>query len=307
MIHFIIVNYLSDKVALRHLEAGVFPSGSFIHLVDNSPSGTGRSHFRKLYGSICEAKGCKLNWYRCENKGFAHANNTALRKIFEAAVESDVIVLLNSDASIIPAGDVEAQLGNAEPKNIYGGVLYYSNKDIAQLSIQAVGGSNELAPGVYRELKKTNTSAFVQLDGYINGAFLYCTVATFKKVGLLPEEYFLYYEETEWCRRAIDLGCALWCNQNISIAHEHGVTTKTDDSKRKSVSQFRNKNYYYIRNMIHHFKTRGELRFFFMYMWILLRVVSQKSLGVLMYDQNKIKRFKILLTACVDGCRGRMS
>ena len=41
---------------------------------------------------------------------------------------------------------------------------------------------------------------------YVTGAALFARATTFRDVGLLPERYFMYYEETEWCLRARDAG-----------------------------------------------------------------------------------------------------
>jgi GT2 family glycosyltransferase len=55
-----------------------------------------------------------------------------------------------------------------------------------------------------------NTATISMLDeasdpasmDYVSGASMFLHTASFLELGLLPEEYFLYWEETDWCYRA---------------------------------------------------------------------------------------------------------
>ncbi|MEO6490972.1 MAG: hypothetical protein ABIO04_13605, partial [Ferruginibacter sp.] len=54
-----------------------------------------------------------------------------------------------------------------------------------------------------------------QLD-YISGGSLFTHANSFMEIGLLPEEYFLYWEEADWCYRAKNIGYSLLlCDQAI--------------------------------------------------------------------------------------------
>jgi GT2 family glycosyltransferase len=53
-----------------------------------------------------------------------------------------------------------------------------------------------------------DTASSHRLD-YISGGCLFTHTSNWKKIGLLPEEYFLYWEETDWCYRAKQSGCCL--------------------------------------------------------------------------------------------------
>ena len=50
-----------------------------------------------------------------------------------------------------------------------------------------------------------NFNAASSLD-YISGACLFAHTSILKKVGLMSEVYFLYWEETDWCHRAKKCG-----------------------------------------------------------------------------------------------------
>ena len=44
---------------------------------------------------------------------------------------------------------------------------------------------------------------------FISGGCLFTHAINFKRNGLLPEKYFLYWEETDWCYHARKKGCLL--------------------------------------------------------------------------------------------------
>ncbi|MDZ4064365.1 MAG: hypothetical protein U1E22_06810, partial [Coriobacteriia bacterium] len=54
---------------------------------------------------------------------------------------------------------------------------------------------------------------------YITGAAMFARVETLKQVGYLPEEYFLYFEETDWCTKARQIGLRLIVLPGLRIKH----------------------------------------------------------------------------------------
>lgn len=130
------------------------------------------------------------------NEGFAAGNNLALRILQQ---EEAYIWLLNPDmvvekntlaelvrhslqqtCSCIVGATVKSYQGNRE-------LLFYGGGRVNFLSAT-------VSP-------VTKAAAIPGLD-YISGACLFTPASTFKKTGLLPEDYFLYWEETDWCYRA---------------------------------------------------------------------------------------------------------
>lgn len=57
------------------------------------------------------------------------------------------------------------------------------------------------------------------VSGYLTGAGLLLSRAAWNHVGAFDERYFLYAEETDWCRRARDLGYALRAVPEDGIIH----------------------------------------------------------------------------------------
>jgi hypothetical protein len=51
-------------------------------------------------------------------------------------------------------------------------------------------------------------------------------------VGLFDEEFFLYFEETDLCRRARAVGWQVWTVPECQVHHEGAVVTGLDDLSR---------------------------------------------------------------------------
>lgn len=56
--------------------------------------------------------------------------------------------------------------------------------------------------------------------GFISGACFTARSRLLDEIGLLDERYFLYYEETDWCRRAIEAGYRLGIATDVTATHE---------------------------------------------------------------------------------------
>lgn len=146
-----------------------------------------------------------------KNKGFAAGNNLFLKHILN---DDGYIWLLNPD--MVAAQDsLKALVNNAEsspPNTVLGSIV----KDFkTREKILFYGGStiNKLT-GTTKEI--TKLSQLNRLD-YISGGAFFTSIKNFKTVGLFPEHYFLYWEETDWCTQAKMKGIGLTvCLQSIT-------------------------------------------------------------------------------------------
>jgi N-acetylglucosaminyl-diphospho-decaprenol L-rhamnosyltransferase len=62
---------------------------------------------------------------------------------------------------------------------------------------------------------------------YVAGACLLMPRTALRTVGLLDERFFMYFEETDWCRRARDAGLEVWYCANAEIVHLEGQSAAT--------------------------------------------------------------------------------
>jgi len=133
-----------------------------------------------------------------KNLGFAGGNNIALNMMLNRN-ECKYIWLLNPDI-IIEKDTLEKIVNFAykRKKNIIGCTIknYFNTKEVLFYG----GAKINFYTGTISFIKREED--IKKLD-YISGGSLFTEIDNFKKIGLLPEEYFLYWEETDWCTKAI--------------------------------------------------------------------------------------------------------
>jgi hypothetical protein len=155
-----------------------------------------------------------------DNLGFAGGNNIGIRY---ALVKNDFeyIWLLNSD-TVIRKDSLIKLVEFAEKNNtgISGSVLtYYDSPN----TVQAYGGHiNKFFGTSHRILKKEQIKDKLN---YIVGASFLINRRVIEKIGLLPEDYFLYYEETDYCFNASKNGFSLGVALDSVVYHKEGQST----------------------------------------------------------------------------------
>jgi len=148
------------------------------------------------------------------NSGFAAGVNLGLRKHLEDGVE--LFWLLNPDCKVQPqslAALLESFKLNG-PKNIYGSLVLDGDG-----GVWSAGGFvdfDKQEVGMHAELSERQTD---KMD-YLVGCSLFFGKGAIDEIGDLPEEYFLYFEETAWCLRASSLGYELHLVEESKVNHD---------------------------------------------------------------------------------------
>lgn len=135
-----------------------------------------------------------------ENLGYAGGNNVGIRFALEQG--ADYVWLLNNDTTVDPkALTVLVETAQADPQIAFVGskIYYYAKPNM----IWCVGGTIDLADGGRTDHPGMGQEDIGQFDsiadvGYVSGCSLLASRSAIKAIGLLPEEYFLYFEETDW-------------------------------------------------------------------------------------------------------------
>lgn len=130
------------------------------------------------------------------NRGFAGGINPVLQFL---ACEDAYIWLLNPDMVVEEStlSHLAAFARENPTESIIGSVIkYYTNP--AKIYLYA-GGKINFNTGTVRMM--TNRNELASMD-YVSGGSLFTYAQNFRNIGLLPENYFLYWEETDWCYHA---------------------------------------------------------------------------------------------------------
>ena len=168
------------------------------------------------------------------NAGFARANNAAI-KISNAPA----ILLLNSDTIILENAVEQCYKNLMASSYVAAGVQLLNADGSPQISgnFAMKGGLNYLLPlpvlGSFFKwlatifgVKKTNVpeaKSLTEVD-WINGAFLMVKKDAIEKAGMLDEDFFLYFEEAEWCSRLRKQG-RLCIFGDLHVTHLQGESS----------------------------------------------------------------------------------
>lgn len=83
----------------------------------------------------------------------------------------------------------------------------------------------------------------------ILGAAMMVSRKAAEKAGYMPETYFLYYEELDWCERLKEAGFELWYEPDATVLHRGSVTAGGKESPLSVYYLTRNRLYYAQRNL----------------------------------------------------------
>ena len=169
---------------------------------------------------------------RCENIGFAAANNRALE-----LARGRYVLLLNPDVEIVSGTFAELLRAlDARPNVGVASVIQQGSDGELQHTIRGFpsprrafgealalpwGDSREEQPGEahYREERSAD---------WLVGAFLLARAEVVAQIGGLDERFFLYSEETDWCYRARAAGWDVRHLPRMVITHHCVPATKPE-------------------------------------------------------------------------------
>lgn len=182
-----------------------------------------------------------------ENRGFAAANNVALNYISQVG-EYSFAWLLNND-TIVKSDSLLNLVCHSEKKPSEGIIgakqILYSYPD----QVQSIGGEYNKWFGIVSAIgskdpvDKIFNMELTKLD-YVEGASMFVKKNMIEDVGLMYEDYFIYFEELDWAIRAKRAGWDLGICQECHVFHKGASTTTTIDGVSKIAD------FYYARNRI---------------------------------------------------------
>ena len=207
---------------------------------DNSPS---------ISGAIIKECGQSLlpNRFllieRPDNPGFAAGNNSCIRAAEAAAVKFDLAWFLNNDTVVQPTcinEILEKVEASPNTTGIIGTtLLYYHDRS----TVQALGGSvYKPAFGTMKEIGNglswphcVDEAQIESQMSYVCGASMLVTSKLLSDIGLMAEDYFLFYEEIDWCTRAKKFGYSLAYASKAVVYHKEGASIGTGVGTKRSL------------------------------------------------------------------------
>lgn len=150
------------------------------------------------------------------NLGFAGGSNIGIKEALASGAE--YILLLNND-TIVEKDFLDKMIECFErnPKaGVVGGkILNYYNKD----NIEYAGGHINFFKfiSVHDDFRKVDIDREV---GFITGCLMLIKSETINHVGFLYEDYFMYYEDTDFCTRVAKAGYKMMYTPEAVIYHK---------------------------------------------------------------------------------------
>jgi GT2 family glycosyltransferase len=158
------------------------------------------------------------------NTGFAGGNNIGIK-----AATGDFFFLVNNDTEfteglidkLVATLEANPFVAMVSPK-----IHYYDVPNMLQYV-----GYTEMNYFTARNrqigLFETDNGQYNHLTGktgFAHGAAMMITREAIDKVGLMAENFFLYYEELDWCARLQKAGYDIWVNTDALIYHKESIS-----------------------------------------------------------------------------------
>lgn len=186
-----------------------------IIVVDNGSTSNPVPGWQKKYPEV--------QFIRSEkNLGFAGGNNLGI-----AAAKGSYLFLINNDTEITEnlisnlaaTLDKKSNVGIISPK-----ILYHDRNVIQYAGYTPLNYFTARNKCIGQFENDQNQYDFIGKTGYAHGAAMMVRREAIEKAGLMAENFFLYYEELDWCERIRKKGFEIWVNTNASIYHKESMT-----------------------------------------------------------------------------------
>lgn len=202
-----------------------------------------------------------------QNLGFAGGNNLGIR-----ASKGEYILLLNNDTEVdeffleplVEKLMSDPTIGAVSPK------VYYFNTNIMQFAgskaINTITGRGGFIGDLEIDYGQYNNPTTCS---HTHGAAMLMPRSVLKKVGLMSEIYFLYYEELDFCEKIKRAGYTFWYIPDSEVYHKESMSV----GKKSAL-----KTYYVTRNRILFMKRNVSFISYISFLLFYIFIVIPKSL-----------------------------
>lgn len=283
----ITVNYNGFKDTCALIESIPFNNDMEVIVVDNASQ---EDETTKLLTKYPRIKVIRSK----ENLGFAGGNNLGINEAkgtYLFLVNNDTLFMDYDVHSLIERLESSPNVGIVCPKIRFGWgnypIQYAGYTPLSKITVrnQAIGYGEE-DHGQYDTAHPTP---------YAHGAAMLIKREAIENVGLMPEDYFLYYEEIDWSMMFTRAGYEIWYDPACTIYHKESQSTGQHSPLRT---------YYITRNRLLLVKRNWQgIYKYFAYFYLICLVVPRDIINYLL--KGRLDLSKAALKGLVDFSLGR--
>jgi GT2 family glycosyltransferase len=230
-------SYEDTSVCLRSL-AGMRYSNAEIIVVDNGSRDDSGARLRSEFPAVTHITSK-------QNLGFTGGNNLGIHHAMQSSC--DHVLLLNNDTIVTP-GYLEplvARLESDDKIAAVSGKIYYAP--------QSRGGQSDVIwyAGCFRKwhmgyhhygVEEHDTGKYEtpREIPYASGCLMLMRGDVIREIGPLSEEYFIYWEEADWCHRARNAGYMCMYEPHSIIYHNFKSAALGHETPFHMYMQYRN-------------------------------------------------------------------
>ncbi|WP_435022096.1 glycosyltransferase family 2 protein [Tundrisphaera sp. TA3] len=290
----VIVNYKTARLTVACLETlepelAAIP-GARVAVVENA-SGDGEALARAIaergWGGWVDLDVAEVNG------GFAYGNNRPIRAAMASGNPPRFVLLLNSDTEVRP-GAIRILLDDMRDHpdvGIAGGSFENLDGSDWPIAFRFITPLSELESGfkfgpVTRLLKRHVVARVMEQDApqpidWVAGASMMIRWEVFEAIGLMDEDYFLYFEEVDFCLRAKRHGWPCRYVPKSRVMHiagqSSGLTERDRRPPRTPAYWFESRRRYFLKNFGLAGAISADLAFGFGFWTCRLRRIVQRK------------------------------
>ena len=254
-----------------------------IIIVENSDN----VKFKKRIESNYKNTKCILSG---SNLGFARANNIGLKKVktkFALLINPDVIISAKQIKTIENFAKKNKKFSILAPNS--NGLFETMINNFDKFSIKDKKDFNNIKNALVKKI-------FFEVD-FVPGWCMYLNMKDIKKINYFDKNFFLYFEDTDLCKRLKNLNKKLFVLGNIKIRHVFG--SSVDQKDKFEIYLVRNWHLYWS-SFYYHKKHYGFLTSFKIHFSKLLRFFFMKNLYFFINNKNLHNVYKVRLGGLVN-------
>jgi N-acetylglucosaminyl-diphospho-decaprenol L-rhamnosyltransferase len=321
-VRIVIVNYRTGGhvvACLRALAPEVAALGGTDVVVVDNPSG---DDSLEVIGSAIVREGWQ-GWARVVaapvNGGFAYGNNFAVRPALSGPGAPDYFWILNPDTEP-RAGSLRELLAFCEARprvGIAGSSFEMATGELWPHAFRFPSIWSEIASALRLGLVARLLARHVVLltmgsqperVDWLPGASMLVRRAVFEQAGLMDDGYFLYFEETDFCRAAARAGWQCWYVPASRVMHvagqSTGVTGLQAARRRRPAYWFESRRRYWIKHHGWAYAAATDLAWMLCFsLWQLRRLLQRKPRTDPPHLLRDFARYSALLHTSIPGNR----